>query len=156
MAGGSAKMQRIRWAAVCAVMPASSGKVGTGGASAEPGALDVQRGLERFHELYGVTPPNWVRSMVAAKFAYAEAFTEVTLQPPANGTAYRDYEDLTVSVRHTLYLAVPYANRLFGHELGTPGDYGTEVEVSCTLTNEGVEDDIDVEQFPRYVGRGAE
>ena len=36
------------------------------------------------------------------------------------------------------------------------GDYGTDVVASFALTNQGEEDDIDVEVFPRYAGRGEE
>ena len=36
------------------------------------------------------------------------------------------------------------------------GDYATEAFATYTLTNQGVEDEIDVEVFPRYVGRGEE
>ena len=33
------------------------------------------------------------------------------------------------------------------------GDYATQVEASYALTNQGIEDDMDVEIFPQTVGK---
>jgi len=154
----SAKMLRIRSAAVYAVMPVSAGKIGAGGAGGAGSAAVVQDGLDRLHRFYGERPPNWIRTQLEGKHQYAWAFTHVRLDGPDDGQTYGDHEDLRVRVRHTLYLSIPYANAAFaafggGRSLGG-GDYGTDVDVTYALPNEGVEDEIDVEQFPRYVGRG--
>lgn len=153
----SAKLHHIRSAAVYAVMPVSAGKAGLGGE--DPGnAAVIQAGLERFWQLYGSSAPNWVRTMLAGKYRYAWSFTEVSLSDPADGAAYGDHETITVKVRHKLYLSVPYADMVFslidGEELpGASGHYAMIVNAACSLTNQGVKDDIDVEQFPRYVER---
>lgn len=151
---GSAKFHRIRCAAVYALLPVSAGKPGAGGTAISGGAATVREGMTRFFELYGADVPNWIRSMLEAKFQYAWDYTEVVLFPPAEEPAYGDHEDLRVRVRHRLYLPVPYANRIFGSALPDgAGDYGTSVEATYALTNHGVEDEIDVEQFPRTVGK---
>jgi hypothetical protein len=150
----SAKFHRVRSAAVYAVMAISAGKPGAGGAGSAGSAGTIADGIRTFFERSGKIPPRWVETMLEPKFQYAWDFTEVTLFPPANGAIYGDHEDLSVRVRHVIYLAVPYANRIFGQELaGGSGDYGTEAEATYALTNQGIEDDIDVEQFPRTVGR---
>jgi hypothetical protein len=94
--------------------------------------------------------------MLAGKYRYAWNFTEVSLMPPDDGDTYGANETISVRVNHMLYLSVPYANMVFrtfsGAELpGESGHYAAEVNVTCALTNQGVVDEIDVEQFPRYV-----
>ena len=155
----SFKMQKIRGAAVAAVTPVSADHaVGGGGTGASAGIL--QDGFTQFYEQSSLRPPNWIRTRLASQLRYAEEFTEVTLDPPRTGDTYGDHEDLTVRVKHLLYLSVPYANQLFGLARsgralpGDSGEYATEIVTSHTLTNQGVEDDIDVEIFPRAVGRG--
>ena len=151
----SAKMPRISAAAVYAMMPVSAGRRAAGGTGAAGSASAVQTGIERFYQLYGQQVPAWVRTMLAAKYEYAANHTEVTLDPPLAPPAYGDREDLRVHVRHTLFLSIPYAKRIFGTELpGSTGDYGVETRASYSLTNQGLEDEIDIEQFPRVVGRG--
>ncbi|MDY7009474.1 MAG: TadE family protein [Planctomycetota bacterium] len=153
----SAKFHRIRSAAVYAVMPVSAGKGDWSGE--DPGnAAVIQEGLERFWQLYGSSAPNWVQTMLAGKYRYAWNFTEVSLSDPAGGGAYGDHETINVQVRHRLYLSVPYADLVFslidGEELpGASGHYAMIVNAGCSLTNQGVEDEIDVEQFPRYEER---
>ena len=160
MTGVSAKMHRIRSAAVYAVMPVSASRTGAGGAVGAGGSVRLEQGFERFFSLYGTSAPNWVRTVLANKYRYACDYTDVQLAPPVDGTQYGDHEDLRVTVRHTFYLSIPYANRIFAvfgtaHRLPGGGDeYGSLIQASCTLTNQGIEDDIDVEQFPRQVGRG--
>ena len=155
----SFKLQKIRAAAVAAVTPVGADHaVGGGGAGASAGI--VQDGITRFYEQSSLRPPNWIRTRLASQLRYAEEFTEVTLEPPRTGDTYGEHEDLTVRVKHLLYLSVPYANRIFGLARsgralpGDLGEYATEIVTSHTLTNQGVEDDIDVEIFPRAVGRG--
>ncbi|MCY2927085.1 MAG: hypothetical protein NT031_16960 [Planctomycetota bacterium] len=58
-----------------------------------------------------------------------------------------------MAVDHDLYLGVPYANRVFsavtgGKSLGG-GHYAIEMTVESRLSNEGVQDFIDIEEFPR-------
>ncbi len=153
----SAKFHRIRSAAVYAVMPVSAGKEGLGGMD-PGGAAVIQEGFEKFWQLYGSSAPNWVQTMLVGKYQYAWNFTEVSLSDPAGGGAYGDHETISVQVRHMLYLSVPYAGMVFslagGGELpGAPGHYATTIDVTYALTNQGVEDEIDVEQFPIYVGQ---
>lgn len=149
--GGSAKLHRIHSAAVYAVMPVSAGRPDLGGQAEN--AVVIREGLRRFHELHNIPVPNWINTMLTGKYQYAWSHTDVSLQPPADGNAYGDHETLRVQVRHTLYLSVPYAGWIFGEPLGESGNnyYGTEVDASCALTNQGVEDEIDVEQFPQYI-----
>ena len=76
-------------------------------------------------------------------------------EPPA-GESYGDEEDLTVTVSHTFYLAVPYGGRLFalmdsGNAVDldfAPGEYGLIIRATSTLTNEGAPDFIEPESFP--------
>ena len=152
---GSIKMGHIRAAAVYAVMPVSASNP-VGGGSTEGDFAAIQQGIERFYQLYGINVPNWVRTMLPGKFAYAWNHTSVWVDPPANGESYGDHETIQVHVRHDLYLAVPYVNRIFGHSLcpGGCGYYATQVATTCALTNQGVRDEIDEEQFPQYVGQG--
>lgn len=151
---GSVKMYHIRAAAIYAVMPVSASKpVGNG--SSEGDFAAIQQGIERFYQLYGMGVPGWVQTMLPGKFAYAWNHTSVWVDPPANGETYGDHETIKVHVRHDLYLPVPYVNRIFGDVLCSKcGDYATRVDASCALTNQGVQDEIDVETFPRYVGQG--
>ena len=65
-----------------------------------------------------------------------------------------DHEDIHVTVQHTLYLLIPYAAAIFGSFPGGvelsfgQGEYGTVVNATCTLPNEGVQDYVDIEMFP--------
>ena len=131
--GQSEKLHRIRAAAVYKLLAISASRRGS--AAGGDSAL-IQDGLTRFYTLYG-------------EDEYAWEHTEVGLHPPANGQVYGDNEELRVWLRHTVYLSVPYAGRVFallgaGGEL-PEGGFGTDVEVTYTLTNQGVEDEIDVE-----------
>jgi len=153
----SAKFHRVRSAAVGVMTAVSAGEAGAGGSGGSGGAVLLQEGLDRFFASYDRATPRWVATVLAAKYEYAWDYTEVTLRPPADGEKYADHEDLSVGVRHMLYLSVPYAKRIFGGEMPAgDGDYATEAFATYTLTNQGVEDEIDVEVFPRYVGRGEE
>jgi len=146
----SAKMRRIHMAAVWAVMPVSAS-----GADLPAGDVAaLEDGLERFFDLYGRSVPGWVRRHFARKMYYADENTTVELAPPADGQKYGEHEDLSVKVQHTLYLSVPYANWLFATlmrdgvdlDFGT-GEYGMNIHATCRLTNEGVQDFVDVESF---------
>jgi len=150
----SAKFHHIRSAAVFAMLPVSAGKAGAGSAVGPGGEATLQDALAQLFDMYGQAVPNWVVTMLRNKFRYAWDYTEVVLYPPADPAGYGDHEDLRVQVRHTLYLPVPYANRIFGGPLPAgSGEYGTTVSATYALTNEGVEDEIDVEQFGQPVTR---
>jgi hypothetical protein len=173
----SGKMARIKQAAVWAVMPVSCGDSEIQ-PSQSVGVTELQNALNGFFSQYGQQPPTWIADRLTRKFSYADEYTTVTMDPPVNPPKYRPYgradmltypnlqqadyspEDLTVRVQHTLYLPVPYAAWLFakasadgvaldfGHN-----EYGMNINVSCMLTNEGMQDYVDVEPFPRESGR---
>lgn len=149
----SQKLQRIRRAAVWAVMPVSSSHP-----DAPAGDDSVLSGsLARFFGQYGQDVPRWVENNLGRRWQYAMDHTRVALAPPLNEVTYREHEDLRVTVEHTFYLSVPYAARLLaamdaddGVELDFgSGQYGTVIRATCTLPNEGVHDYIDVEPFPQ-------
>ena len=154
----SEKMRHIHMAAVLALCGASPGKPGAGGAGGSGQGALHRAAYERLYSYYGEPVPAWISRRYEHMYEYALKYTQVDLARPRNGAVYGEREDLSVTVRHTLFLSVPYANRVFalgpsGRAL-PDGEYGTEVEITYTLTNQGVEDEIDVEVFPRYVGRG--
>ncbi len=154
----SEKLMRIRAAAVYKVLPVSASRsLGVGGAG--PTAAALQDGLRRFYELYDEPVPGWIENHLPAKYEYAWNNTDVAIYPPEDGEEYGDAEDLRVRTRHTLYLSVPYARHVFAafgaaREISADGAIGSDVEVTYTLTNQGVDDIIEVEQFPRMAGKG--
>jgi len=152
----SGKLHRLKMAAAWAVMPVSCGSedVPTAGDS-------LPNGLARFFSVQGIEAPAWVDERLARKLGYAIEHTDVSVLPPEvddddDDEFYDDHEDLHVTVRHTLYLAIPTAAKLFamfpgGVELdfGEDGaEYGTVITARCSLPNEGVQDYVDVETFP--------
>jgi hypothetical protein len=150
--GSSSKLRRIHLAAVWAVLPVSC--THPDGPSVNPGTL--QSGLEAAFSASGVPTPPWVGADLGRRLAWAQEHTTVELAPPANRVSYEANEDLRVSVRHDFYLSVPYASKVFsmiageGMEVGSPpGQYALTMRSSCRLTNEGEQDFVDVEQFPR-------
>jgi hypothetical protein len=147
----SGKLRRIRDAAVWAVFPISCGH----SSYPEEDVGRLREGLEEFFDGYGQRAPGWVDGRIGRKLQYAQDHTEVDLHPPADGLTYAPHEDLRVTVRHTFYLSVPYANWVFRHldrddgvdlDFGD-GEYGMVITASCTLTNEGVRDYVDIERF---------
>jgi len=148
----SRKMRRIQLAAVWAVLPVSSSSPNVPLEDADI----LTRGLEDFFAAYGREAPGWVDGQLHRRLSYAEAYTGVSLAPPANGLAYGDHEDLRVTVRHVYYLSIPYASWVFGRldeanavelDFGD-GERGLEITAACTLTNEGVQDYVEAERFP--------
>jgi hypothetical protein len=142
------KLQRIRDAAAIAVMPVCAG-------SAEAPAGDaaaMQAGLNSVFGGYGKPTPGWT-SMLPRKFQYAFDHTKVELAPPALNGIYAEHEDLVVTVRHDLYLAVPYAGNIFGMVAGGAklpwgaGEWCSNIVATCRLPNEGTRDVIDIETF---------
>lgn len=149
--GASAKVRRIREAAVWAVMPVScsSARYRSAGETAV-----LAGGLERFFLEYQQEVPGWARrDYLAPKLRYADDYTFVRLTEPEEGQAYKVREDIEVTVTHTLYLSVPYASRIFsavadGVALDfAEGEYGLRIEAVSRLPNEGVQDWIEVETF---------
>ena len=111
--------------------------------------------MRHFFNQYGATAPGWATDepYLGRKLAYAEEHTQVELEAPADAKAYSDHEDLRVRVRHDFYLSVPYADKVFaefgpGVDLGFGNARGLNLSAACTLTNEGVQDYVDVEKFP--------
>lgn len=150
---GSAKLRRVKMAAVYAVMPVSCGDV------ALPD-LDIvlKQSLRDYFGKIGQPTPHWVEAMIGRKWGYAESHTRVELAAPLppGSQAYGPSDDLTVTVNHTFYLAVPYARRIFAAaggdgvtmDLGNGAAYGTRIRATSRLTNEGVQDYVDVERWP--------
>jgi len=149
---GSLKMDSIRGAAEYAVLP-----MGCGHADYPEGDADqLNAGIARMYDAYGLRPPNWVGGYLARKLNYVRQHTVVTLDAPANGDTYGEQEDIRVRVRHTLYLSVPLARAVF-EQLGSEdivqldfgaGERGMNVYAECTLRNEGLQDFVDIEHFP--------
>jgi hypothetical protein len=153
-APGPRKMERVRLAALWAVLPVSDG--GYEGQSADGRAL--RDGLERFFAAYGQDAPGWVDERLARKLAYAEQYTDVALSSeqtqdyPLYDETYTGFAantDLRADVRHTLRLSVPFAARIFAagdDGVRLPGGrYGMEMRTRCTLINQGRQDYVDVE-----------
>lgn len=100
--------------------------------------------------------PAWVDDRLVKKFCYVmdPLHTTVEMAPPEDGNSYKAHEDLRVTVKHKLYLSIPYAARIFAAfpggstlDVGT-GEYATEITGTCTMPNEGSQDYVDVERFP--------
>jgi len=148
--GGSDKSRRIWQAAIWAVLPVSCSSPQI--PQAEAGSLTA--GLERFFSGYDMPTPWWADSVLARKLRYAEDHTAIEVSSPAGGWTYAKNEDVTVTVEHVFYLSVPYASRVFARVVGGQelsfgaGEYGTLIKVSCTLTNEGVQDYVERELLP--------
>jgi len=150
----TSKLHKMRMAAAWALSGVSCGSEEI---TASQDAL--ADGIGRFFSVQGIEPPAWADQGLARRFTYAMDHTEVTVAPPEvdeddDDEYFDEHEDLHVTVRHTLYLAVPTAAKLFamfpgGVELDFgDGEYGTVVTASCTLPNEGVQDYVDIERFP--------
>lgn len=150
-ANSDEKIQRILTAAVWALIPYSCGSEDIAPAA---GAAELEGDLGNIFSVYGANEPSWVRNYMGRKLAYARSHTRVSVEPPqpAGGVLFRSGEDIHVTVGHDLYLGVPYANRVFsavtgGKSLGG-GHYAIEMTVESRLSNEGVPDFIDIEEFP--------
>jgi len=147
-----AKFQRIRQAVVWALLPTACGS------RDYPAAVDagiLAGGVQEFFSNQGAEAPGWASdtALLSRRLSYAadERYTVVRLEPPSGGYQYGPHEDLTVRVRHTYYLTVPYAAWLFAAVLDAPngvdldfgaGERGLNIYASCTLTNQGERDYI--------------
>lgn len=153
---GDRKLERIRLAAVWAVLPISYGGFERSYSQGEV----LRDGLERFFDRYGQEPPGWIDDRLGRKLAYADRHTEVELADPRqtqtysleSGEEYTGFAanaDVTVEVSHVLHLSVPFASRVFaaaddGVRLDG-GRYGMRMTTHCTLINQGRQDYVDVE-----------
>ena len=149
----SIKHDAIRRAAIWAVVPVSSSSRYL---EVEDIAI-LQDGLREMFGFYGEEVPDWMFRLLERKFTYADQYTETWLEYPEDGEeSFGEGEVLRANVRHTFYLSIPYAGRLYalidrfhGTELGFgSGEYGIVITASCRLTNEGVRDMIELEDFP--------
>ncbi len=165
---GSSKRNKIKLAAVWAVMPVSSSSK-----QFPPGNGSITDDLKSFFKDSGVDEndmPGWLSSgKLGRMMNYAEKHTQIELmqrvdmgqdEPPEYHTLsypyiYGEHEEVRVVVRHKFYLAVPYADRLFyqlgeakgyGVDLGD-GYYGLIIDAATSLTNEGTQDYIEIEKF---------
>lgn len=150
-ANSDEKIQRIYNAAVWALIPYSCGSKDV--AEAPDGAA-LEGQLSQVFGDYGAAVPSWVNDYLGRKLAYARDHTRVRVQvpQPVGSEAFRPGEDIHVTVTHDLFLGVPYANAIFsaingGKSLGA-GNYAVEIAVESRLSNEGVQDFIDIEEFP--------
>jgi hypothetical protein len=154
----TSKKYRVKLSATTALLPVSCGSEDV--ISAGEGGDVYVNGVRRFLSIEGVEQPGWVDQRLSRKMAYAAGHTDVTVAPPEprdddkNGF-FRENEGVHVTVRHTFYLSVPTAARIFalfpgGVELGFgQNEYGTDIFASYTLPNEGVQDYVDKETFPQ-------
>ena len=143
-AARSQKITLIQAAASNAVLPICGREYG-GSSGAGQAVAD---GVRQVYAQAGENPPNWVNSMVDAKFTYGWNHTTVELDGwPGSDTPYADDADLTVFVTHEYALGVPYAAALFGTWNGS--NYVSTMHARCTLTNEGVSDVIEEDSFSR-------
>lgn len=142
------KTLRVQRAAVLAVVPVAGAAVNSGGSGQAMANTDLMRqGLAGLYRAYSVPPPGWLGKELARKYEYAEGHTRVEVAGPANGVSYGPREDIHVTVSHDFYLSVPYANRIF--EDGDKSGLGiTEIKATCTLTNQGRDDRVEIETFP--------
>lgn len=149
----SKKLGQIKDAAVWAVLPlsASTNRI------PESGNFGLVDGIEKMLFAYDEDPPLWVRNLLSRKLYYANNYTEVWLDSPEEGDTYGEKETLNAHVKHTFYLSIPYANRLYtlvNREDGVrltlgPNQYGMVMYATSILLNEGVRDHIDPEEYPR-------
>jgi hypothetical protein len=153
-AEGNAKFDRIRAAAVFAVVPIS-GRLD----SSDYPADDFRDGIEDLYSQSGRTPPNWVDTMAAQRVHYAAENTQITLLETQvlgdevrfdeiTGSAQHEFgprDAISVRVDHRLNLAVPYVRGIFADGEHTtadgPGGY-TNVRAQYTLTNEGIDTNL--------------
>jgi len=154
----TSKKYRVTLSATTALLPVSCGSEDVIAAGA--GGDVYVNGVERFLSIQDIKQPAWVDQRLSRKMAYAAGHTEVTVDPPVprnddkNGF-FQENEDVHVTVRHTFYLSVPTAARIFalapgGVELGFgENEYGTDITASYALPNEGVQDYVDKETFPQ-------
>ncbi|MEM1355975.1 MAG: hypothetical protein AAGH88_13965 [Planctomycetota bacterium] len=172
---GGYKFDRIRSAAMIALIPICGEEAGTDGTGV-PG--QIVQGVQEAYQAQGQTPPGWVENLLPGRVAYAMNHTEVLLfdvyasqagevvYESAGGTyTYGPRDAIGVEVRHEMALTVPVASRVFTLGSGNSGTYSppsrsgdtpgppgrwTEVTARAILTNEGVDRSLpDLPEVPR-------
>ncbi len=151
---GSEKFDRIRAAAVYALVPVS-GRL----TSSDFPADAFRDGIEDLYTQTGRGVPNWVNTMAERRVHYAADNTQVTLleaQMRGNSVAFDEItgsapfefgprDAISVRVEHRLNLAVPYVRGIFADGEHTtadgPGGY-TDITAQYTLTNEGIDTNL--------------
>jgi hypothetical protein len=103
----------------------------------------------------GIAPPAWgdpgatdPPSVAIGRPYYPSAMS--------GSNAYAPGEDLRIHVKHDFYLSVPYAARVFSKVVGDgmqldfgQGQFALTIYADCTLTNEGEQDFVEMEKFPK-------
>ncbi|MFW6060836.1 MAG: TadE/TadG family type IV pilus assembly protein [Phycisphaeraceae bacterium] len=145
---GSGKFDRIRSAAVLALLPVSGERAG----GADRDAAALESGLTSYYQAHGASAPRWVRTKAGARLRYADRHTgiemlgvevgegEVSFARLSGIHVFGPHDPVTVRVAHRLNLSVPYARAIFAdgsHEAGE-GAYAN-VAAQYTLTNAGVD-----------------
>ena len=142
---GSDKHEAIRRDAWLALVPVSGRQT-----SGHPDAEAYASAFASFYNNYGSVPPRWVENLLADRYRYAEANTQITVIRPvvvdeynidfeevSDGYTFGYREPITVRVEHRLHLSIPLARAIF--QDGTmDGLAYTDVAAHYTLTNEGV------------------
>ena len=163
----SAKFVSIRRAAVWAVMPISCSSKSYSPTLGDETTL--VNGLREFFRKSDADVPGWVRrDYLGRKLRYATDYTQVTMLrrtgrgkraeyvPVSYPYTYGENDEVRVAVAHTFYLSVPYAGYLFYRVESAAnqrklnfglGKYGIVIHAATSLTNEGVQDWVDVESF---------
>ena len=145
----SDKLSNIKSAAVWALIPAGA----SGYITNSSNAGNIIEGLRKTIQQNNGGDPAWLNSVLASKISYVEDHTRVSVKPPVLDGQYGEHEDIRVIVTHDLYLGVPLAGRFFAaidsksKEIDN-GYYAVEIEIPCTLPNEGKQDWIETEYFP--------
>lgn len=146
------KHERIRRAAVFAVMPVSGRSASDG--SSNISAEAFAQGLRQYYQANNTPTPRWVDTFAAARLRYADEHTRVevcttqtgkdgsvTILPIAAGVAHQfsPNDAVTVRVLHRFHLSVPYVRQIFADE-DLPDGSGvyTLISAQSTLSNEGI------------------
>ena len=87
--GQSAKSERIRLAAVWAMMPVSCSSRDVSPIE----AAEIIDAMENLFDAYGAESPGWISGGLENRLGYADEYTSIDLSPPADGDIYADDED---------------------------------------------------------------
>lgn len=147
----SYKTQRIRKAAVMAVLPIAGRLETTANGQLDP--LALADGLRGYYMAHNHAAPAWIDNLMADRLRYADANTRVTLLrtrvvgsvlelTPIDGQhTFGPRDPITVQVQHRMNLALPYVGQLFAdgrHETVSGNTLYTNITTQCTLPNEGI------------------
>jgi len=172
---GGAKFNRIRSAAIVALIPVSGEESGGGGTGP---ASDIVEGVRAAYQAQGLDVPGWVDNLLPGRIQYAmnhttvqlfEVYTddsgEVVFETAGGVHEYGPRDAVGVEVRHEFALTIPVASQVFtlgGGESGSystparssdsPGPPGrwTAITAQAILTNEGIDRRMpDLPEVPR-------